>query len=156
MPRPQKDRIVHRPPLFAEFKPIGTGRGFLEQITMTLDEYEALRLADYEALSQEEAADDMGVSRPTFTRLIEKARFKMADFLINGKVLAIEGGNVHFRNNIIHCQNCGHKFNINISTEINTCPQCGSTNLINLAGGFGHGRCCINSNQKGGRNVQRR
>lgn len=157
MPRPQKDRMVHKPPLFAEFKPIGAGRRDLEQVKLTLDEYEALRLADYEAMSHEEAAEDMGVSRSTFTRLVEKARHKISDFLINGKLLAIDGGSVHFRSNIIRCQNCGYLFNININKEFSNCPECGSANLMNLAGGFGHGKCCINiNNQKGGRNAKRR
>ncbi len=101
MPRPQKDRLVHTPPLFSEFKPIGTGKNLLAPVTLTIDEYEALRLADFEALSHEEAAEDMEVSRSTFTRLVEKARHKIADFIINGKLLSIDGGNIHFRSKLV-------------------------------------------------------
>jgi predicted DNA-binding protein (UPF0251 family) len=114
----------------------------LEQILMTLDEFEALRLADFIGLSHAEAADEMEISRSTFTRLIEKARKKIADFLIQGKLLTIEGGSIHFRNNIIHCQDCGHMFKTNIDNAISECPACHSKNLLNLAGGFGHGKCC--------------
>ena len=142
MPRPQDNRIVHGPPLFSEFKPMGVRGRNLEQILMTLDEFEALRLADFIGLSHAEAADEMEISRSTFTRLIEKARKKIADFLIQGKLLTIEGGSIHFRNNIIHCQDCGHMFKTNIDNAITECPACHSKNLLNLAGGFGHGKCC--------------
>ena len=142
MPRPQDNRIVHEPPLFSEFKPMGARGRNLEQILLTLDEFEALRLADFNGLTHAEAADEMEISRSTFTRLIEKARKKIADFLIQGKLLTIEGGSIHFRNNIIHCQDCGHMFKTNIDNAITECPACHSKNLLNLAGGFGHGKCC--------------
>ena len=142
MPRPQDNRIVHGPPLFSEFKPTGIQGRNLEQIQLTLDEFEAFRLADSIGLSHAEAADEMEISRSTFTRLIEKARKKIADFIIQGKLLTIEGGSIHFRNNIIHCQNCGHMFKTSIDITITECPACHSNNLLNLAGGFGHGKCC--------------
>jgi len=147
MPRPQDNRIVLEPPLFSEFKPLGIKGQDLEQIQLALDEFEAFRLADHIGLSHAEAADEMGISRPTFSRLIEKARKNIADFIIQGKLLTIEGGSVHFRNNIIRCQSCGHMFKINISNSISECPACHSKQLINLAGGFGHGKCCQYNNQ---------
>jgi len=144
MPRPKQDRVVHEPPLFTEFKPMGVKGQQLEQVLLTLDEFEAFRLADNVGLSHAEAAEEMGISRSTFSRLIEKARKKVADFIIQGKLLVIDGGNFHFRKNIIRCQGCGHMFNTNFDTTISECPECKSTMLINLAGGFGHGKCCIN------------
>lgn len=129
----------------------------LEQILLTLDEYEALRLADQLGFSHEEAAEEMEISRPTFTRLISHARKKIADFIIQGKMLSIEGGQVHFKNNIIRCQDCGHMFKSNINITISECPACNSKNLLNLAGGFGHGQCCnYNQQQKGGNYARRR
>ncbi|MCK4750142.1 MAG: DUF134 domain-containing protein [Bacteroidales bacterium] len=143
MPRPQFNRIVHEPPLFSDFKPIGV-RGYdLEQIILTLDEFEALRLADQLGLSHSLAADEMEISRSTFSRLIEKARKKIADFLIQGKILTIGGGTVHFRVNTIRCKDCGHMFNIDFEQSLTECPACLSKNLIDLAGNFGHGKCCI-------------
>lgn len=142
MPRSQKNRMVHKPPLFSEFKPIGVRVKELLQAKLMLDEFEAFRLADYDGLSHAEAADEMGISRSTFSRLIERSRHKIADFIIEGKLLLIEGGNVHFRNNMIRCQSCGHMFKTPILKEVKECPQCHSTDLLNLAGGFGHGRCC--------------
>ncbi len=64
----------------------------LEISTLTVDEYEAVRLADYESLEQAEAGERMGVSRQTFARIIRSARGKVADALINGKAICIEGG----------------------------------------------------------------
>lgn len=61
---------------------------------MTLDEFEALRLADLDGLYQEKAAAEMNVSRPTFSRIIASARLKVADALVHGKALRIEGGPV--------------------------------------------------------------
>ncbi|MFO7810168.1 MAG: DUF134 domain-containing protein [Candidatus Delongbacteria bacterium] len=142
MPRPQKNRIIKEPPVFAKFKPIGLPGRVMEKVILTLDEYEAFRLSDFVGMSQEEAAEEMEISRPTFTRLIETARKKIGEMIISGKMLVIEGGSIHFRENLIKCRNCGHMFNIKIEDSITECPSCGSGEMINLAGGFGHGRCC--------------
>jgi predicted DNA-binding protein (UPF0251 family) len=142
MPRTEKDRLVHTPPLFSEFKPIGVPVQQLQQVTLTLDEFEAFRLADYQGFTHAEGALEMGISRSTFSRLIEKSRKKIADYIIEGRLLSIEGGNVHFSHNIIQCQKCGHMFKTNIHKDIHECPHCHSNKLINLAGGFGHGKCC--------------
>lgn len=148
MPRPKNNRIVHEPPIFTDFKPIGVKGLSLEQVMLSLDEFEAFRLADHLGLSHEEAAEEMEISRPTFTRLIDKARQKIADFIINGKMLNIDGGNIHFRNNIIKCQSCGQMFRTKFNEDINECPSCHSKNILNLAGGFGHGKCCNRSKSK--------
>lgn len=143
MPRPQDNRIVFEPPLFSDFKPIGAKGGDLKKIVLTLDEFEAFRLADQQGLSHAMAADEMEISRSTFSRLIGKARKKVADFLIQGGALTIEGGSVHFRVNIIQCKDCGHMFRIKFEHEISECPECQSKKIVNLAGSFGHGKCCI-------------
>lgn len=154
MPRPQNNRIVHEPPHFNAFKPIGIKVSDIEQIQLSLDEFEAVRLADSMGLSHEEAAEEMEISRSTFTRLIEKARKSIADFIIDGKLLTIEGGNVHFRTNTLRCQKCGHMFKTNFNDIISECPVCHSENLLNLAGGFGHGKCCnLHQHKKGGENA---
>ena len=143
MPRPQYNRIVHEPPLFSEFKPIGRRKKDLEQIVLTLDEFEAFRLADQLGFSHAVAAEEMEISRSTFSRLIEKSRKKIADFIIQGRTLTIGGGSVHFRANIIQCNDCGHMFKINFDQKITVCSECNSKKLINMAGSYGHGRCCI-------------
>jgi predicted DNA-binding protein (UPF0251 family) len=74
------------------FRPVGVPACALEQVTLALDEVEALRLADLEGLYQEQAAARMKISRPTFSRIVEQARRKVADALIHGKALRLEGG----------------------------------------------------------------
>lgn len=148
MPRLKKDKIVHSPPLFSSYKPAGIMRRSLQRLCLELDEYEAIRLADYLGMEHAEAALEMEISRSTFSRLIERARKKTARFLIEGKELSIEGGKIHFRDNVIRCLDCGHMFKIGMEKNITQCPECLSENLLNLAGGFGHGRCCIEREAK--------
>ena len=153
---PKNDRIVYEPPMFTEFKPLGVAGRSLDQIPLSIDEFEAIRLADYKGLSHEEAAEEMEISRSTFTRLIETSRLKVAEFIIQGKLLIIEGGNIHFRNNIIRCIDCGHMFRTTMGNSLTECPECKSANLMNFAGGFGHGRCCTSNNYKKGGNHAKR
>jgi uncharacterized protein len=95
MSRPCNWRNVGGRPQASVFKPAGIPRHELDEVVMTLDEFEALRLADLEGLYQEQAALEMRVSRPTFSRIAESARRKVADALVHGKALRIEGGPVH-------------------------------------------------------------
>ncbi|MFW6189452.1 MAG: DUF134 domain-containing protein [Planctomycetota bacterium] len=96
MPRNKKQRMIaHRPPVLL-FKPAGVPARDLEREVLALDEYEALRLADNEGLSQEQVAERLGVSRPTVTRILRDARATVARVLVNGRALAIEGGPVAF------------------------------------------------------------
>ena len=76
------------------FKPAGVPLRDLASVEMTLDELEALRLADLEGLYQEDAAGRMGVSRPTLGRILESARRKVAEALVLGRALHIQGGPV--------------------------------------------------------------
>ena len=80
------------------FKPRGIPVSMLEEVVLTLDEFEAVRLADFECLYQEDGARKMNISRQTFGRIIDSAHKKIADVLINGKALKIEGGEVAIRN----------------------------------------------------------
>jgi len=94
MPRPKCCRNICGVPDKNYFKPRGIPISQLEEVVLSLDEYEAIRLADYEELYQEEAAARMNISRQTFGRIIEAAHKKIADVMINGKALKIEGGEV--------------------------------------------------------------
>lgn len=96
MPRPKCCRQIYRIPDKNYFKPRGIPASELEEVVLSLDEYEAIRLANYEQLYQEEAAERMNISRQTFGRIIDAAHKKIADVLINGKALKIEGGKVSF------------------------------------------------------------
>lgn len=97
MPRPISERRLSAPIPPREMKPAGIPAKELTHIILGFDEAEAIRLADYEGLYQEAAARRMGVSRQTFGNIIETARRKVADALLNGKALRIEGGEVSIR-----------------------------------------------------------
>lgn len=97
MPRPFSCRRVAGSPAAAVFKPVGIPVRELEEVVMTLDEFEALRLASLDGLYQEQAAARMNISRPTFSRIVESAHRKIADALVHGKALRIEGGPVQLR-----------------------------------------------------------
>lgn len=94
MPRPRQCRRVAQLPQATYYKPRGVPLRTLEQVALTVDELEAIRLADFEGMYQEEAAQHMNVSRQTFGRIIETARKKVADALVHGKALSIDGGAV--------------------------------------------------------------
>lgn len=95
MPRPRKTRLVSGHPEMAAFVPKGISvKGKVE---MSVEEFEAIRLSDFEKLDQESGAAMMGVSRHTFGRLLARARGVVADALVNGKELSISGGNYQFR-----------------------------------------------------------
>ncbi len=142
MRQPYRKRRIDRPPEFVNFKPSGVPRNFLESVALTLDEFEALRLADYLGLEHLEASERMNISRPTFTRLIEKARTKLARVIVEGKELIIEGGNIDFAYTLQHCRDCGETIEEPFHEEVSDCPECGSSNRENLArpaGRSGHG-----------------
>ncbi len=97
MSRKEKERLVGTRPEFVFFQPEGISNSeSIEQITMTLDEFETVRLLDLEKLTQEEAARHMEVARTTVTAIYERAREKLAQVLVYGKCLTVEGGNVRF------------------------------------------------------------
>lgn len=94
MPRPCCMRRVSFTPSVIYFKPAGIPLCDLEEVILTLDEVEALRLADLNGMYQEQAAEHMKISRTTFSRIAEEARRKVADALTHGKALRLEGGAV--------------------------------------------------------------
>lgn len=97
MPRPLSCRRIAGRPAAKIFKPVGIPVAHLDEVVMTLDEFEAVRLASLDGLYQEEAARQMNVSRPTFSRIVASAHWKLADALVHGKALRIEGGPVQLR-----------------------------------------------------------
>jgi uncharacterized protein len=94
MARPCRCRRIRCNPDTNYFKPRGIPIGMLEEINLTLDELEAVRLADLEEMYQEDAAKKMAISRQTFGNIINSAHKKIADALLNAKALKIEGGTV--------------------------------------------------------------
>ena len=97
MPRPRKKRILSRLPRAAVYKPAGVPLDQLRQVSLLQEELEALRLADLEGLTQAQAAEEMGVSRSTFQRVVAQARRRVAQALVQGHALQIEGGTFEVR-----------------------------------------------------------
>jgi predicted DNA-binding protein (UPF0251 family) len=104
MARPKNCRMVSEMPGVVYFKPRGIRMIDLEEVVLTLDELEAVRLADLESLYQETAAERMKISRPTFGRILESAHKKVAEALVKGKALKIEGG--HYQLMEMRTSNC--------------------------------------------------
>lgn len=92
MARPLRCRRVWLTPEFTYFKPAGVRMRELEEVVLTVDEFEAVRLKDLEGLEQEQIAKKMNISQPTLHRLLLSARRKIADAIVKGKAIRIEGG----------------------------------------------------------------
>jgi predicted DNA-binding protein (UPF0251 family) len=92
MPRPCRCRRIRCSPDIKYFKPRGIPVDNLEEINLTLDELEAMRLADFDGLYQKDAAKKMNISRQTFGNIVSSAHKKIADVLLHAKALKIEGG----------------------------------------------------------------
>lgn len=97
MTRPKTLRLVDAIPSVKWFKPTGIKMCDLEEVSLTFDEIEAVRLADLESLYQEQVAERMGVSRQTVGRILVAARHKIAEALVNGKAIRLEGGQIQYR-----------------------------------------------------------
>jgi predicted DNA-binding protein (UPF0251 family) len=126
MPRPGKFRCIETTPRVRTFKPQGIPLSQLKQVTLTLDEFEALRLADLEGDTQEQAAARMNVSRPTFGRIIEKARHTFVDALVNGKAIQVEGGNYTVTKvQEFSCRSCRQTWHLPLGPAVaRACPRC--------------------------------
>lgn len=136
--RPLKERHVEQMPPVARFKPVGVPIFAVDEMVVSIEEMEAVRLADIEGLDQGPAAEKMGISRPTFHRILAKAHTKIAQFLWEGKSLRIEGGTYRMKTcpaglRKFSCTGCGHAWEIppgqgGRGCEM-VCPQCGSDTL---------------------------
>ncbi len=120
MSRPQCCRKIAGRPIVSGFRPTGIPIRELAEVVLTLDEFEAIRLADLEGLYQEQAAERMNVSRPTFGRILETAHRKVAEALGHGKALKIDGGTI--RMGRLRSSRCG-------------CPRCRRAAIGGASGG---------------------
>lgn len=89
--RPKKTKVVDKLPKICQFSPRGKP-GRPDEIELNLEEFEALRLADYNQMNQKKAAESMNISQQTFSRIMRKARKNIATAIINGKIIKVEGG----------------------------------------------------------------
>ena len=133
MPRPPKCRRVAFLPQANYFKPAGVPLRLLDEVVLSVEEAEALRLKDLEGLEQKKGAERMNISRPTFQRVLAAARGKMADALLHGKAIRIEGGNFEMAWHRFRCHN-GHEWDISPEAITGSprrfCPTCGTTEII--------------------------
>ncbi|HOO67558.1 MAG: DUF134 domain-containing protein [Bacteroidales bacterium] len=133
-PRPTRLRRVSNLPIISGLKPYGAGiqnkaRG---SVFLHLEEYEVIRLCDFEHMNHHEASKAMDISRPTLTRIYGKARAKIADALVTGKQIIIEGGKVYFDSDWYRCRNCNSYFNQpDKGSAVISCPLCRSKEIEN-------------------------
>jgi uncharacterized protein len=128
MARPKNLRRIDSPPHFRGYTPVGLDNES-GSVIINLEEYESLRLCDFELLSQEEAAVKMGVSRPTFTRVYSEARKKVAGAFVTGKGIIFEGGKIFFDSDWYKCINCGSFFNNYKHLKNLQCTLCNSVEI---------------------------
>lgn len=118
------------PPMMEGYKPFGVPMRELESVILLYEEFESLRLADYENLTQAEAAKKMNISRPTFTRLYEKARKSVAKAFVEGKAIVIRGGTYVTDDYWYRCDDC---HNTTVSDHpVEQCDECESDKITRL------------------------
>ncbi len=150
MVRPTKWRKIENMPAIAYFVPANRENRQIPENSLKIEELEALRLKDLLGLEQGECADKMEVSRQTFQRILLSAREKIADSLVNGKAIHIEGGNFTQNNCPVKCLHCGKEWTETFETlhsggnDSYACPHCGSQDIVcgrSCKGRLGGGNC---------------
>lgn len=137
MSRPHRFRKVCNPPLMKGFKPFGLPKFKKEMVILKMEEYESIKLIDYELLSQEQAAVKMNVSRPTFTRIYNRALKSIAKAFVEGRSIEIDGGCFHFDSEWYRCGKCNKLINgLENHTKCKGCCKFGSSELIRVNQGF--------------------
>jgi predicted DNA-binding protein (UPF0251 family) len=133
MARPQKRRKINNPPKMKGFKPYGIRMCDTDPVIMTFEEYESIRLINYELLQQDAAAEKMNVSRPTLTRIYNKALRNIAMSFVEGKPIEIEGGNYQLENDWYKCKRCFRLIEgIENHSKCENCNHFGNNELIRL------------------------
>jgi len=143
MARPKKCRWVCCEPSVTFFKPRGIPLVALERVRLVVEELEAVRLKDLEGLDQEKAAATMNVSQPTFHRILQSAHNKVADALVNGKAIRIEGGDYMVREGarLFKCYDCKNEWQEPYGTgRPARCPKCKSMNIHRSPSDRGYAR----------------
>jgi predicted DNA-binding protein (UPF0251 family) len=135
MSRPQKARKIDNPPKMKGFRPFGMPSCVTESVRLKFEEYESLRLVNYEKLSQDVAAKQMNISRPTFTRIYNRALKLIAKSFVEGRAINIEGGNYQFDKDKdwYRCRKCYKLIEgIENHTKCKDCTSYGESELIKL------------------------
>jgi uncharacterized protein len=141
----KKCRRLSGIPRIKGFKPLALPLDLENAVILELDEFEALKLMDYEGLIHEQAAKKMLVSRPTLSRIYENARKKIAKAFVEGKSILIQGGAVSSDQNSYRCSQCGQHFPLETDKDQASlhCPFCSSEEIVNIQQCFITGcGCC--------------
>ncbi len=131
MPRRKRNRRIQGPPLIKGMSVFGVRGRKSNEVVLRIEEYETIRLLDYQNLTQEEAAVHMDISRPTLTRIYEEARNKVATAFVEGRDIIFRGGDIYFDENWFKCNECSASFN-HYTKEKPVCPLCKSSDVISL------------------------
>lgn len=134
MVRPKKYRWIEKEPEVVFYKPSGVPLAYLEEVKLSMDEFQAIILADGRELYQKEGAEMMGISRQTFARILKSGREKIAKALSKGFAIRIEGGKVISVKDEVECQECGHIWYVDIFYEHSSriCPECSNPEIRTL------------------------
>ena len=136
MARRKRLRKVVAPPKFEGYKPYGHRGGSNGSVDLLYEEYEAIKLADYDLMNHHEASLLMGISRPTFARIYESARRKIAVALVETKEIKSVFGNATLEDNWYLCEKCSAKFTIPTSSVGKECPICRAAKIELLQAGL--------------------
>ncbi len=131
MPRKKRNRRIQFPPVIKGMSVYGVRGRKSNEVILHLEEYEVIRLLDYQGLTQEQAAVHMDVSRPTLTRIYEEARNKVATAFVEGRDIVFKGGDIYFDDNWYKCNSCLASFSSYDEGKPN-CPVCNSSDVITL------------------------
>ena len=123
MPRPYKPRRVSMMPRYTYFKPTGIPMPLLEEVVLTVDEIEAMRLKDLEKLEQHECAERMNIAQSTLQRILVSAREKVSRALIEGKALRVHGGPFALDGDYF-CPRCRKRNRVRSVGKEPVCPDC--------------------------------
>ena len=133
MARPQKCRKICYPPKMEGFKPYGMQKCNIGPLILKYEEFESIRLVDYDLLSQDIAAKQMNISRPTFTRIYNRALKTVAKAFVEGKSIEIEGGNFQFEHDWYRCKKCFKLIEgLEIHSKCKGCTAYGENELLKL------------------------
>lgn len=132
MPRRKRMRKVVAPPGFKGYKPYGNRHGSNQHVDLHYEEYEAIKLADYDLMNHQEASELMGVSRATFARVYESARRKIAKALVETREIKSVFGNALLDKSWYSCQECHASFTMPAGQKEYHCPMCKTTQISSI------------------------
>ena len=132
MPRRKRLRRVVAPPGFKGYKPYGNRHGQRRHVDLLYEEYEAIKLADYDLMNHQEASVMMGISRPTFARIYESARRKIASALVETREIRSVFGNARLDKSWFICHECHARFTIPSNQRKSNCPLCRSDHIHSI------------------------